>query len=260
MKAAVVVFPGSNCDRDCAFALERVGVKPVLIWHRDTDLKGADAVFLPGGFSYGDYLRTGAIARFSPIMTEVIRFAKEGGAVLGICNGFQILLEAGLLPGAMLRNRSLRFICRPVRVRVERVDTPFTAACDPGQVLILPIAHGEGNYFADPDTLRTLQERGQIVMRYCREDGTQAEEYSDLYNPNGSIAGIAAICNETRNVVGMMPHPERAADPLLGLTDGLCILRSMLRPARNRTAPRSGVGRAEGEQDRRAEGEQDQCP
>ena len=225
MKFAVVVFPGSNCDDDAYQAIRRQLQQAVsFIWHRSQDLESADAVILPGGFSYGDYLRTGAIARFSPVMAAVGRFAAGGGLVLGICNGFQILLEAGLLPGAMLRNRSLRFICRPVHLRVENALLPFSSACQPGQVLRIPIAHAEGNYFAEPDTLAELERSGRVVFRYSTPEGAVTPEA----NPNGSLHNIAGITNEAGNVLGMMPHPERASDPRLGSTDGLFVFRSMV--------------------------------
>ena len=215
----MVVFPGSNCDRDALHAVERAGAEPVELWHADADLKGSDAVILPGGFSYGDYLRPGAIARFARVMGPLEAFAREGGPVLGVCNGFQVLCEAHLLPGALLQNRGLRFVCRRVRVRVERADTPWTAACAPGEELTLPVAHNEGNYFADPATLARLEEEGRVVLRY-------------LENPNGSANDIAGVCSEGRNVVGLMPHPERASDPLLGSEEGLGILRSVLAGAK----------------------------
>lgn len=217
MKFAVVVFPGSNSDRDAWYAAGKVlGQQAELVWHRDTDLGGADAVILPGGFAHGDYLRTGAIARFSPIMAAVARFAGQGGPVLGICNGFQILLEAGLLPGAMVRNDSVRFVSRHVAVRVEQIDTPFTADCREGQLLQLPIAHGEGNYFAEPDVLKALEANRQVVFRY-------------LENPNGSVNDIAGICNARRNVVGLMPHPERACEACVGSADGRVVLESVVK-------------------------------
>src|ERR671922_2606131 len=196
MKFAVVVFPGSNCDHDAYHATKHVlGQDAEFVWHKETNLRGADAVILPGGFAHGDYLRTGAIARFSPIMTAVAQFAERGGPVLGICNGFQILLESGLLPGAMVRNRTVKFISQHVNVRVEHTDTPFTAACAPGQVLRLPIAHGEGNYFADAETLRELEANRQVIFRYTNERG----EITDLSNVNGSVNNIAGICNRARN-------------------------------------------------------------
>ena len=226
MKFAVVVFPGSNCDHDAHYAASQVlGQEAELVWHKDTSLRGADAVILPGGFAHGDYLRTGAIARFSPIMQEVKRFAAAGGPVLSICNGFQVLLEAGLLPGAMLRNRSLHFRCEFVHVRVEQVDTPFTLAASPSQLLKIPIAHGEGNYFAPPDVVERLERNRQVVFRYV----TPAGEPTDEANPNGSVNNIAGICNEARNVVGLMPHPERACELAVGSADGLVLLQSAVR-------------------------------
>ena len=223
MKFGIVVFPGSNCDHDAYHATKHVlGQDAEFLWHKDTDLKGADALILPGGFSYGDYLRTGAIARFSPIMPNVQSFAASGGPVLGICNGFQILLEAGLIPGAMLRNRSVKFVCAHVNVRVEQTDTPFTCAARKGQVLRMPIAHGEGNYFAAPDVLAKLEANRQVIFRYTTAQG----EVTDEANPNGSANGIAGLCNEARNVVGLMPHPERACESALGSADGLVILES----------------------------------
>jgi phosphoribosylformylglycinamidine synthase len=225
MKFAVIVFPGSNCDHDAYHAATHVlGESAELVWHKDTDLKGADVVVLPGGFAHGDYLRTGAMARFSPIMREVQAFAARGGPVLGICNGFQVMLEAGLLPGAMLRNRGLKFRCEQVHIRVDEIDTPFTAACRRGQVLTIPIAHGEGNYFAEPDVIARLEQNRQIVFRYT----TSAGEVTAAANPNGSAASIAGICNDTRNVVGLMPHPERACEPILGSADGLVIFQSVI--------------------------------
>ena len=225
MKFGVVVFPGSNCDHDAFHALGKVLGQPVdFVWHQSEDLAGLDAVVLPGGFSYGDYLRTGAIARFSPVMKAVERFARRGGLVLCICNGFQILLEAGLLPGAMLRNQGLRFICRHVHIRVETTDTPFTCAAAPGQVLRIPIAHMEGNYTCDAATLAELEASGQIVFRYVTPEGEVAPEA----NPNGAIANIAGIMNRERNVLGLMPHPERASEAALGSADGAVIFRSMV--------------------------------
>jgi phosphoribosylformylglycinamidine synthase len=225
MKFGVVVFPGSNCDHDAFYALGEVLRQPVdFIWHQSQDLSGFDAVILPGGFSYGDYLRTGAIARFSPVMRAVERFARSGGLVLGICNGFQILCEAGLLPGALMRNRGLRFICRHVHIRVESSATPFTSSAAPGQVLRIPIAHADGNYFCDDPTLADLQRHDQIVFRYCAPDG----RVDPAANPNGSLDAIAGVCNRERNVLGLMPHPERAAESILGSTDGLVLLRSLV--------------------------------
>ena len=226
MKFAVVVFPGSNCDHDAHYAAKHVlGQEAAFVWHKDESLGGADVVVLPGGFAHGDYLRTGAIARFSPIMKEVTRFAAAGGPVLGICNGFQVLLEAGLLPGAMLRNRSMRFQCEHVHVKVEQTDTPFTAACAPGQVLRIPIAHGEGNYYAEPDVIARLEENRQIVFRYATADGRAVDEA----NPNGSASNIAGLCNDARNVVGLMPHPERACELAVGSADGLVLFESVLK-------------------------------
>jgi phosphoribosylformylglycinamidine synthase subunit PurQ / glutaminase len=224
-KFAVIVFPGSNCDHDAYYAAKEVlGQDARFVWHKETDLHGADVVILPGGFSHGDYLRTGAIARFSPVMDAVKKFASEGGPVLGICNGFQILLEAGLLPGAMLRNRELKFRCEHVHIRVEQTDTPFTRACRPEQVLRIPIAHGEGNYFTTPDELRKLEQNRQIVFRYVNASGVATDEA----NPNGSIASIAGICNERRNVVGLMPHPERACELAVGSEDGRVLFESVI--------------------------------
>jgi phosphoribosylformylglycinamidine synthase len=214
---AVVVFLGSQDDRDAALALEAVGAEATLVWHADAELPPIDAVVLPGGFSYGDYLRCGAIARFSPIMRAVTRFAGDGGLVLGICNGFQILCEAGLLPGVLRPNRRLRFVCRDVPLRVERADTPFTSRCEPGQRLVIPIKHGEGCYAVDADTLAELERGGQVVLRY--EPGS---------NPNGSLADVAGIVNAEGNVMGLMPHPEHAVDPLLGSADGASLLGSLV--------------------------------
>jgi phosphoribosylformylglycinamidine synthase subunit PurQ / glutaminase len=226
MKFAVVVFPGSNSDRDAAYAAGQVlGQQADLVWHKDTDLGGADAVILPGGFAHGDYLRTGAIARFSPIMAAVSRFAERGGPVLGICNGFQVLLEAGLLPGAMVRNRSVKFVSRHVNVRVEETDTPFTRASFKGQVLKLPVAHGEGNYFASPELLSELHAHRQVIFRYSDENGV----VTDDANPNGSIDNIAGISNRARNVVALMPHPERACEDCVGSADGRIILESVIK-------------------------------
>lgn len=225
MKFGVVVFPGSNCDHDAFYAIGDVLKKPVaFIWHQSQDLAGCDAIILPGGFAYGDYLRTGAIARFSPVMKSVEKFARSGGLVLGVCNGFQILLEAGLLPGAMIRNAGLRFICRHVHIRVEQTGTPFTCAARPGQILKIPIAHGDGNYTCDEATLSDLELHRQIVFRYTTPDGRD----DAAGNPNGSTANIAGICSRERNVAGLMPHPERAAELALGSADGLVIFRSMI--------------------------------
>ncbi len=225
MRFGVVVFPGSNCDEDAFHAAHDVfGQEAGYLWHKEPDLRGVDVVILPGGFAHGDYLRTGAMARFSPIMAPVRAFANRGGPVLGICNGFQILLEAGLLPGAMLRNRGLKYRCEHVYLRVERTDTPFTGAARVGQVLRIPIGHGEGNYFAPADELRQLEANGQVVFRYTDPNGRVRDEW----NPNGSVNAIAAVCNQARNVVGMMPHPERACEMLLGGTDGAWIFESVL--------------------------------
>jgi phosphoribosylformylglycinamidine synthase len=225
MNIGVVVFPGSNCDHDCIHVFSEVlGQKVKTIWHKDTSMDEFDAIVLPGGFSYGDYLRTGAIARFSPVMGLVKQFADRGGMVIGICNGFQILLEAGLLPGAMLRNQSLSFICKDVYVRVENAATAFTGRCEPGQVLKIPIAHADGNYYTDDVTLSQLKANAQVVFRYCTADGQVTPEV----NPNGSLDHIAGIVNARGNVLGMMPHPERSAEQVLGNEDGRLIFLSML--------------------------------
>src|SRR6202521_3588058 len=223
MKFGVVVFPGSNCDHDAFYAIGNILKKPVaLIWHQSQDLANCDAIILPGGFAYGDYLRTGAIARFSPVMKSVSKFARSGGMVLGVCNGFQILLEVGLLPGAMMRNSGLRFICRHVYIRVEQTDTPFSNAATKGQILKIPIAHSDGNYTCDNTTYAELEKNRQVVFRYTTPDGSN----DDAGNPNGSMHNIAGICNRERNVAGLMPHPERAVESTLGSADGLVILRS----------------------------------
>ena len=232
----IVVFPGSNCDHDAYHAATEVmGQRAEYLWHKDTDLKGADVVILPGGFAHGDYLRTGAIARFSPILPAVVDFARKGGPVLGLCNGFQVLLEAGLLPGAMLRNRDLRYHCEHVIVRVEQTDTPFTEAAARGQRLRLPIAHGEGNYFADPETIADLEASRRVIFRYCNDRG----EVTDASNPNGAVNNIAGICSEGRNVVGLMPHPERACEGLLGSGDGRVMFESVVRSLAQEGAVRS---------------------
>lgn len=223
-RLAVLQFPASNCDQDCVHAVEAMGHEPSLVWHKEASLGAVDAVIIPGGFSFGDYLRCGAIARFSPVMEAVRRFAADGGLVLGICNGFQILCEAGLLPGALIRNRSLQFRCEPVFLRTANHETPFTRETPSGHLLRIPIAHGEGCYFADRDTLLELQESRRILWQYCTERG----ELTDDANPNGSLLNIAGICNERRNVAGLMPHPDRACEPILGSTDGRYILGSML--------------------------------
>ena len=225
MKFGIVTFPGSNCDYDTYQAVaETLGEEAVLLWHKDHDLQGSDVVILPGGFSYGDYLRPGAIARFSPIMQEVVQHAERGGPVIGICNGFQIACEAGLLPGALLRNASLKFVCAPIHLRVESTDTLFTSRYERGQRIVLPIAHGDGRYSADEDTLERLEGEGQVVFRYAPSP-LEAEE---AYNPNGSMRDIAGIVNGAGNVLGMMPHPERAVDALLGSADGLPLFESIL--------------------------------
>jgi phosphoribosylformylglycinamidine synthase len=233
MTFAVVVFPGSNCDHDAYHAAKHVlGEDARFVWHKETSLGDADVVILPGGFSHGDYLRTGAIARFSPVMAAVQAFAGRGGPVLGICNGFQVLLECGLLPGAMLRNRDVRFHCEMVGVRVERTDTPFTTLARAGQVLRIPIAHGEGNYFAPPEIVADLEANHRVVFRYADSAG----ETTDAANPNGSIHNIAGICSERRNVVGLMPHPERACERALGSEDGLLLFRSVVEALAGRGA------------------------
>jgi phosphoribosylformylglycinamidine synthase len=225
MKFGVITFPGSNCEHDVYHVIGKVLRQPVeFIWHQSRDLAGCDAMVIPGGFSYGDYLRTGAIARFSPVMESVQRFAASGGLVLGICNGFQILLEAGLLPGAMLKNKGLKYVCQHVSIRVESSSTPFSSSLQTGQVLSIPIGHMEGNYFADDHTLRELEANQQIIFRYCTPDG----QTSEAANPNGSLSNIAGICNRSRNVLGMMPHPERASEPILNSSDGLIIFESMV--------------------------------
>ena len=233
-KFAIIVFPGSNCDHDAHYAITEVlGQEAELVWHKDTDLRGADVVVLPGGFSYGDYLRSGAIARFSPVMRRVAEFASSGGPVLGICNGFQVLLEAGLLPGGMRRNQRLEFICEQVNLRVEQTDTPFTQNASAGQVLWIPIAHGEGNYYAQPETIAELEASRRVIFRYTSPDGVVDE----AWNVNGSTSAIAGICNEARNVVGLMPHPERACEQAVGSADGRVILESVI-------AALDGVARA----------------
>jgi phosphoribosylformylglycinamidine synthase I len=225
MKFAIVVFPGSNCDHDAYYTARHVlGQEAEFIWHKDTSLRGADVVVLPGGFSHGDYLRTGAIARFSPVMAAVADFARAGGPVLGICNGFQILCEARLLPGAMLRNRDLKFHCEHVSIRVEQTDTPFTSRASKGQVLRIPIAHGEGNYYAEPEVAKALEASRRVIFRYCDSRG----EMTEAANPNGALHGIAGICSEQRNIVGLMPHPERACEPALGSKDGLVLFESVV--------------------------------
>lgn len=224
-KFGVIVFPGSNCDHDAYHAAAHVmNAEARFIWHKETDLHDSDIIIIPGGFSYGDYLRSGAIARFSPVLNAIVDFANKGGIVMGICNGFQILLESGLLEGAMLRNRDLRFVCKHIWLRTENSDTIFTNKLEKGQVIKVPIAHGEGNYFTDPDTLKRLEDNQQIVFRYCGPDGS----ITDQSNPNGSLNNIAGICNKGKNVLGMMPHPERVVEPFSGSTDGRFIFESLL--------------------------------
>jgi len=226
MNVGVVTFPGSNCDADARYGASLAGATVHALWHKDTSLPpGLDVIILPGGFSYGDYLRTGAIARFSPIMHEVIGFANGGGLVFGICNGFQILCESGLLPGALIRNRNLSFVCKDVHLRVENTDTPFSNVCSQGQVLRIPVAHGEGRYTASDDVIKGLEDNGQVLFRYVTADGVPTDES----NPNGSLANIAGITNAARNVMGLMPHPERACEPLLGSADGMAVFQSLLR-------------------------------
>jgi phosphoribosylformylglycinamidine synthase len=225
MKFGVIIFPGSNCDHDAYWTIQHVCKEPAtFLWHESHDLENCDAVIVPGGFAYGDYLRTGAIAKFSPVMEAVRKFAAAGGLVLGICNGFQILCEAGLLPGALLRNVGLKYVCKPVQVRVENTDTAFTSTCTPGEVLTIPIGHMEGNYFCDAATLEELRRDNRIVFRYCSLNG----DITAAANPNGSLDNIAGICSAGGNVLGMMPHPERSAEPELGCTDGVKIFQSMV--------------------------------
>jgi phosphoribosylformylglycinamidine synthase I len=225
MKFGVVIFPGSNCDEDIIHVLDKImGQEVVRLWHKDHDLQGADFIILPGGFSFGDYLRSGAIARFSPIMEQVIQFANNGGYVLGICNGFQILTEAGLLPGALLHNNNRKFICRNIYMKPQTGNSLVTAQIDPQRALKIPVAHGEGNYFAEADVLKSINDNDQVLFRYCDESGNVTTDA----NPNGSAENIAGVTNITRNVFGFMPHPERAADPILANEDGLAIFESIL--------------------------------
>ena len=225
MKFGVVIFPGSNCDEDIIYVLEQImGQEVVRLWHKDHDLQGAEFIVLPGGFSYGDYLRSGAIARFSPIMQEIIQYANKGGYLMGICNGFQILAEAGLVPGALLHNQQRKFICENIYLKAQTTQSLVTSQMDANRAYKIPLAHGEGNYFADNDTLKALNDNDQVLFRYCDAAGN----VTDNANPNGSIENIAGVCNRARNVFGMMPHPERAADNLLGNTDGLVIFESIL--------------------------------
>lgn len=239
MKFAVIQFPGSNCDQDCIAAINGIeGLRAEYVWHKETSLESFDAIVLPGGFSYGDYLRCGAIARFSPIMKAVVSDARAGKLVLGTCNGFQILCEAGLLPGALVRNRSLRFVCDMITTRVEVSDSLFTHGCPEGSLLRLPLAHGEGCFFADAPTLAELNLNRQVILRYADKDGRVIPEA----NPNGSIENIAGICNRERNVFGLMPHPDRASDERLGSADGVKIFRSMMQTIdANRVQARSGL-------------------
>jgi phosphoribosylformylglycinamidine synthase len=224
-KFGVVVFPGSNCDHDAYYALKKImNTDVAFLWHKDRDLQDSNVIILPGGFSYGDYLRCGAIARFSPIMNSVIEFANKGGIVIGICNGFQVLLEAGLLPGVMIKNKSLQFVCKDIYLTVKNKKTIFTESINTEKTLKIPVAHGEGNYFADDDTLKSLQDNNQIVFQYSSKEG----KLDDEFNPNGSTLNIAGIMNKTGNVLGMMPHPERVCDPVLGRTDGKMIFNSVL--------------------------------
>src|SRR5229473_3385707 len=225
MKFGVIIFPGSNCDQDAYNVIAEVAKEPVtFLWHDSSDLQNCDAVIVPGGFAYGDYMRTGAIAAFAPMMKSVADFAKKGGLVLGICNGFQILCEAGLLPGVLMRNVGLKYICKQVYLRTENADTPFTGACKEGEVLKIPIGHMEGNYFCDESTLERLKRERRIVFRYCTPEG----DVSAAANPNGSLDNIAGICNEARNVCGMMPHPERASESILGCADGRLVFESLI--------------------------------
>ena len=229
MNFGVVVFPGANCDRDIAYILRDIlGQSTRMVWHEESDLSDLDVVVVPGGFSYGDYLRCGAIAQFSPAMRATAEHASQGKRVMGICNGFQVLTEMGLLPGALVRNRDLHFVCDRVPLIVERADSPWTQGYSKAQIITLPIAHGEGCYFAEPDTIKALEDNDQILFRYCDASG----EANDAANPNGSLSNIAGICNRAGNVLGMMPHPERAADPALGNTDGLALFKGLLASAR----------------------------
>src|SRR6201995_735324 len=228
MKFGVIIFPGSNCDHDAFWTVQKVAKQPVtFLWHDSPDLQGCDAIIVPGGFAFGDYLRTGAIAKFSPVMESVKKFAATGGLVMGLCNGFQILCECGLLPGALLRNAGLKYVCTTVHLRVENADTPFTHQCRQGEVLQVPIGHMEGNYFCDEQTLAVLRRDQRVLFRYC----TPAGEITAAANPNGSLDNIAGICSAGRNVLGMMPHPERNAEPLLGNGDGLKIIQSVVNAA-----------------------------
>jgi len=245
-RIGVVVFPGSNCDRDTLHALELAGAEAVPLWHEVADLGGVAAVILPGGFAYGDYLRAGVIARFSPVMRSVAAFARDGGLVLGICNGFQVLAEAGLVPGALLRNRGLRFLGRDVLITPERLDTAFTRSVPDRHPLRMPIAHGEGCYYADEATLTRLETEGQVLFRYAQADGRPAWTGDDDANPNGSLRGIAGVLNEAGNVAGLMPHPERASEAILGSDDGMLLIRSLVESASERAAAGGPVAVAAG--------------
>jgi phosphoribosylformylglycinamidine synthase len=238
VRIGVVVFPGSNCDLDTIHALTLAGAEPVALWHESAGLAGVAAVVLPGGFAYGDYLRAGAIARFSPVMRAVAAFAGDGGLVLGICNGFQVLAEARLVPGALLRNKSLRFVCRQVAILPERLDSPFTRAVGERRPLRMPVAHGEGCYYADDATLDALERDGRVLFRYVGPDGSMALDPNDPANPNGSLRAIAGVTNAAGNVAGLMPHPERAAEVILGSDDGMLVIRSLVESA----AERAGAG------------------
>src|SRR3954468_23532640 len=231
VRVGVVVFPGSNCDADTLQGLGLVGADAVALWHESADLAGVDAVILPGGFAYGDYIRAGVIARFSPVMRAVAGFAAEGGLVLGICNGFQVLAEAGLVPGALLRNRGLRFVCKQIAIAPERLDSPFTAGVGERRPLRMPVAHGEGCYFADQTTLDAIEANGQVLFRYVHADGSVAADPDDPANPNGSLRGIAGVTNAAGNVAGLMPHPETAVETILGSDDGLLLIRSLVESA-----------------------------
>jgi phosphoribosylformylglycinamidine synthase len=236
VRIGVVVFPGSNRDIDAVNALELAGAEPVRLWHEQSSLDGVAGVLLPGGFAYGDYIRAGVIARFSPVMRSVAAFAADGGLVLGICNGFQVLAEAGLVPGALLRNRGLRFVCRQVAIVPERLDSPFTSLVGGRKALRMPVAHGEGRYYADDATLDAIERDGQVLFRYAALDGTPSRDPGDRANPNGSLRGIAGVTNAAGNVAGLMPHPETAVESVLGSDDGLLVIRSFVESARERAA------------------------
>ncbi len=244
VRIGVVVFPGSNRDGDTLHALRLAGAEPARLWHESASLDGVAAIVLPGGFAFGDYLRAGAIARFSPVMRAVSAFAAEGGLVLGICNGFQVLTEAGLVPGALTRNRGLRFVAREVAIVPERLDSPFTRQIDDRRPLRVPVAHGEGCWFADPETVDALERDGQVLFRYAHDDGTVAAGEEDRANPNGSVRAVAGVSNARGNVAGLMPHPEAAVEALLGSDDGLAIIRSLVESTRERVAGRAAVAAA----------------